>query len=229
MYLAPIDEARVTYSVGATPTNLGTLLETSSANLCVASLDFFPYTAALNTAGISSDIAALYTPAYVLFHTCAINTGGDNNVGFNTATVSANLAYTASTYVWIPAAFVGISVALWGGEGWESADDWAALVAAGVIAMNGGLLLRSAFRDLMDRMPEGPLVDEITQVATDTACHFTRFRPGALGVRQLTEAPRGPEGALRARGHVVRQRGHEQGRGRNVQTRRMECSKWHSL
>ena len=28
------------------------------------------------------------------------------------------------------AAFIGISVALWGGPGWEAADDWAALVAA---------------------------------------------------------------------------------------------------
>lgn len=53
------------------------------------------------------------------------------------------------------AAFVGISVALWGGEGWESADDWAALVASAVIAINGILLLRPAIRDLMDRMPEG--------------------------------------------------------------------------
>lgn len=64
------------------------------------------------------------------------------------------------------AAFVGIAVALWGGRGWESADDWAALVAAGIIALNGGLLLRSAYRDLMDRMPEGPLVDQIARAAT---------------------------------------------------------------
>ena len=30
-------------------------------------------------------------------------------------------------------AFVGIAIALWGGPGWESADDWAALLASGVI------------------------------------------------------------------------------------------------
>lgn len=53
------------------------------------------------------------------------------------------------------AAFIGISVALWGGPGWESADDWAALVAAAIIAVNGVLLLRPAIRDLMDRMPDG--------------------------------------------------------------------------
>jgi cation diffusion facilitator family transporter len=63
------------------------------------------------------------------------------------------------------AAFVGIAIALWGGPGWESADDWAALVASGVIAINGGLLLRSALRDLMDRMPAGPLSEQIAAAA----------------------------------------------------------------
>jgi cation diffusion facilitator family transporter len=51
------------------------------------------------------------------------------------------------------AAFVGISIALWGGEGWEQADDWAALFAAAVIFYNGIVLLRPAMHDLMDRMP----------------------------------------------------------------------------
>ena len=59
------------------------------------------------------------------------------------------------------AAFIGIAVALWGGPGWESADDWAALVAAVVIAMNGALLLKPTIQDLMDRMPVGPVIDEI--------------------------------------------------------------------
>lgn len=67
------------------------------------------------------------------------------------------------------AAFVGIAIALWGGPGWESADDWAALLASGVIATNGGLLLRSALRDLMDRMPEGPLGQHIAEAATSVA------------------------------------------------------------
>ncbi|MFN9117439.1 MAG: cation diffusion facilitator family transporter, partial [Gemmatimonas sp.] len=38
------------------------------------------------------------------------------------------------------AAFIGIAVAIIGGPGWEPADDWAALVAAAVIAVNGGLI-----------------------------------------------------------------------------------------
>src|SRR6266581_4410850 len=42
------------------------------------------------------------------------------------------------------AAFIGISVALIGGSGWQSADDWAALFACAVIAAMGIRLLRPA-------------------------------------------------------------------------------------
>ncbi len=63
------------------------------------------------------------------------------------------------------AALIGIGVALCGGPGWESADDWAALVAAAVIGLNGFLLLRPAIQDLMDRMPDKPFVDQISSTA----------------------------------------------------------------
>lgn len=64
------------------------------------------------------------------------------------------------------AAFVGISIAIAGGEGWESADDWAALIAAAVIAWNGQRLLRPAIAGLMDRSPEPQIRDRIRQVAS---------------------------------------------------------------
>jgi len=63
------------------------------------------------------------------------------------------------------AALVGIGVALWGGRGWESADAWAALLAACVIAVNGIFLLRPAIHDLMDRMPDGPILAQIAAVS----------------------------------------------------------------
>jgi cation diffusion facilitator family transporter len=63
------------------------------------------------------------------------------------------------------AALIGIGIARVGGPGWESADAWAALLAAAVIAVNGVLLLRPAVRDLMDRMPEGPVLDQIASIA----------------------------------------------------------------
>jgi cation diffusion facilitator family transporter len=48
------------------------------------------------------------------------------------------------------AAFVGISIALIGGEKWYSADDWAALFACAVIAYNGCRLLFPALHEMLD-------------------------------------------------------------------------------
>ena len=67
------------------------------------------------------------------------------------------------------AAFIGISVAIVGGEGWEPADDWAALLAAAVIAWNGQRLLRPAVAGLMDRSPEPEIRDRIHQIASAVA------------------------------------------------------------
>ena len=64
------------------------------------------------------------------------------------------------------AAFIGIAVALAGGVGWESADDWAALVAAGIIAWNGVALMRGAVADLMDRIAAPEVVQGIRLAAT---------------------------------------------------------------
>jgi cation diffusion facilitator family transporter len=48
------------------------------------------------------------------------------------------------------AAAVGITVALVGGERYAPADDWAALLASGVIVANGLMLMRSPMAELMD-------------------------------------------------------------------------------
>jgi len=66
-------------------------------------------------------------------------------------------------------AFIGISVALIGGAGWEMADDWAALVAASIIAYNGVGLLRPAVADLMDRTPAGDLPNRISTAAVEVS------------------------------------------------------------
>jgi cation diffusion facilitator family transporter len=63
------------------------------------------------------------------------------------------------------AAFVGISVALLGGPGWEAADDWAALAASVAIAYNGASMLRLAMHDLMDRAVEADTVAAIRAAA----------------------------------------------------------------
>jgi cation diffusion facilitator family transporter len=48
------------------------------------------------------------------------------------------------------AAFIGISIALVGGRGYEQADDWAALFAAAMIFINAALLLGEPVRQLLD-------------------------------------------------------------------------------
>ena len=84
--------------------------------------------------------------------------------------VQADAQYHLSDAITSAAAFIGISVALLGsryhgGSGWESADDWAALVASAVIAFNGVSMVRAAVHDLMDRMPGRDVVAPIRQSA----------------------------------------------------------------
>ncbi len=54
-----------------------------------------------------------------------------------------------------------------GGEGYEPADDWAALFAAGVIAFNGVRLLRKAWREIMDASLPDRVVDDIREIARE--------------------------------------------------------------
>jgi cation diffusion facilitator family transporter len=63
------------------------------------------------------------------------------------------------------AAFIGISVALIGGEGYESADDWAAMFASCIIGYNGYRLLRPAVAEVMDAAPPPHIEDEVRNVA----------------------------------------------------------------
>jgi len=79
--------------------------------------------------------------------------------------VKADAWHHRSDAITSAAAFVGIAIALWGGEGWESADDWAALVASAIIAFNGARLLRPAIQDLMDRVPADLDIERITAAA----------------------------------------------------------------
>jgi cation diffusion facilitator family transporter len=63
------------------------------------------------------------------------------------------------------AAFIGIVVALLGGEGYESADDWAAMVAAFFIAWNGGKIMTASLSELMDTALPQNEVNEVIQIA----------------------------------------------------------------
>jgi cation diffusion facilitator family transporter len=72
------------------------------------------------------------------------------------------------------AAFVGISIALVGGPGYESADDFAALLAAGIIAFNAVMLLRPALAELLDAAPPKEFAEDVRRAAAAV--------PGVLGL-----------------------------------------------
>lgn len=63
------------------------------------------------------------------------------------------------------AAFVGIAIALVGGIGWESADDWAALFASVIIAFNAYKLFTPAMAEVMDSAPSPHILADIRKVA----------------------------------------------------------------
>ena len=63
------------------------------------------------------------------------------------------------------AAFVGISIALIGGEKWRSADNWAAIFVCLVIASIGVRLLRPALYEILDTAPRGAIVHRVRESA----------------------------------------------------------------
>lgn len=79
--------------------------------------------------------------------------------------VRADAWHHRSDAITSAAAAIGISIALWGGRGYEPADDWAALFASGFIAWNGLRLLRPAIDELMDASPSEELQQKIATIA----------------------------------------------------------------
>ena len=62
-------------------------------------------------------------------------------------------------------AFIGISIAIYMGEGYETADDWAALLASGFIVYNAFLIFRPALGEIMDEHVYDDLIIDIRKVA----------------------------------------------------------------
>lgn len=62
-------------------------------------------------------------------------------------------------------AFIGISIALIGGKGFESADDWAALAASCLIIYSAQRILRRALAEIMDTAPSQEIVKRVRNIA----------------------------------------------------------------
>lgn len=104
------------------------------------------------------------------------------------------------------AAFIGISIALFKGKGYESADDWAAVFAACVIAFNGVRLFRSALREILDVSPPPELIAEIRRIAASVpeVIELDKCRVRSSGLSLFIDLHVVVDGALTvARGHEI--------------------------
>lgn len=84
------------------------------------------------------------------------------------------------------AAFVGISLALIAGPGYESADDWAALVGCAIIIFNGIRLLRPALDEVMDAAVPKEVEGEVRRLSESVngvmSVEKCRIRKSGLGL-----------------------------------------------
>ena len=78
-------------------------------------------------------------------------------------------------------AFIGIAVAIYFGPGYETADDWAALLASGFIIYNAYLIFRPALGEILDEHMYDDLIVQIRAIATNVVgvigtekCHIRK-------------------------------------------------------
>ncbi|MBB6462105.1 cation diffusion facilitator family transporter [Flammeovirga kamogawensis] len=83
----------------------------------------------------------------------------------NSSSLEADAGHHKSDAIISLSAFIGISISIFGGEGYEHADSWAALFAVGIILFNSYLLFRPAFGEIMDENLYDDLIDLIKQEA----------------------------------------------------------------
>ncbi len=85
----------------------------------------------------------------------------------NSVAVRNDAAHHRADMLTSGAAFIGISISLIGGKGYENADDYAAIFAAIVIVYNAIKLFKPAVEELMDATPRGILEDKIRSFALE--------------------------------------------------------------
>ncbi len=104
------------------------------------------------------------------------------------------------------AAFVGICIALWGGQGWETADDWAALFACVIIAFNGVGMVGKALGDVMDTAAPTAFENEVRAIALAVAGvqALDKVRVRKSGLSHLVDIQVRVDGELTVRqGHDI--------------------------
>lgn len=83
----------------------------------------------------------------------------------NSSSLKADAWHHRSDAITSVAAFIGISIAIMLGKGYENADDWAALFASGFILYNSYLIFRPALGEIMDENLYEELIANIRKIA----------------------------------------------------------------
>ena len=87
------------------------------------------------------------------------------SIEINSSSLKADAWHHRSDAITSVAAFIGISVALILGKGYEAADDWAALFASGFILYNSYLIFRPALGEIMDEHVYDELIEQIRKIS----------------------------------------------------------------
>jgi len=113
-----------------------------------------------------------------LLYRYVIKTGNEINSG----AVKADAFHHRSDAITSGAAFIGITIGLLGGPGYEVADDWAALLAGVIIVINAYLIARPAIGELLDEELEPALNEQVKKLAAEVAgvefiekCHIRKM------------------------------------------------------
>jgi cation diffusion facilitator family transporter len=85
----------------------------------------------------------------------------------NSSSLKADAWHHRSDAITSVMAFMGISIALIFGKGYETADDWAALLASAFILYNSYLILRPALGEVMDEQLYDDLIIKIRTKSMD--------------------------------------------------------------
>lgn len=87
----------------------------------------------------------------------------------DSSAVKADAYHHRSDAITSVAAFIGIAIALYMGKGYEGADDWAALLASGLIFYNAIQLLRPGLAEIMDAAPSAEIVEQVRELAAQVS------------------------------------------------------------
>jgi len=112
----------------------------------------------------------------------------------------------ASDAITSAAAFVGIAIAVIGGKGWESADDWAALFACIVIIFNGIGMLKKALAEMMDQAVDPSFEAAVREIAINVTGveALDKCRVRKSGLIHIVDIQIRVDGSLTVReGHTI--------------------------